>query len=531
MSRPVYDGSAAPPVIVNIETTKFCNLRCRMCLQFLEGSTVKGPHMRLDHFRAIAADVFPFVDYWQPSVAGEPIVTKHFGEMLDTAHSYGLTMDMTTNGTLRRGAVMDRVVRDLRSVQFSFDSPVKQTFESIRIGAHFETIVANIVHLRELCEETRPDNMPRLGLSVTLMDSNIREFPDLVEFAAKTLKVHHIQAMHVFPVTEEMRQKSMAKAPDVAAACIQQAVERARQLGIGLIVYPLDNVISATSAGSGERAIAENVGHVEGLGLMEVPATRAYPARRTSAVVDVAIARQKSLLPSRGERVEAGRTDLPKSMLFCDHLWNRAYVHLDNSVLPCCMPGAPVVGYLQDQPFHELWNNPNYRVMRQRMVAGDPVDVCRGCQWVRRTDDPAVIGMVLGDAAVPEPSQFLPVPDALGLAFAKSPQKRAEPPATICWSLVHEAVGYRVEFAMDPFYGLVHVSETIAAEQQRSSYTVPEDLWRLAPAHRSVYWRVIASLADGTERRIAKGLIPPEKPIWDAKVESEPASRADLPMR
>jgi len=53
----------------------------------------------------------------------------------------------------------------------------------------------------------------------------------------------------------------------------------------------------------------------------------------------------------------------------------------------------------------------------------------------------------------------------------------------------------------------------------------------LAPAHRSVYWRVIASLADGTERRIAKGLIPPEKPIWDAKVESEPASRADLPMR
>ena len=161
--------------MANVETTKFCNLRCRMCVQFLEGATVRGPHMELEHFKEIAQQVFPHVAVWQPSVAGEPVVTRAFDAMLDLAHEFGLGLHLTTNGTLAPGPIMERVARDRRDCEFSFDAPTKATFERIRVGAVFETVVSNIQALIKLCRETRGSPGPGFALSVTLMRQNIGE--------------------------------------------------------------------------------------------------------------------------------------------------------------------------------------------------------------------------------------------------------------------------------------------------------------------------------------------------------------------
>lgn len=56
----------------------------------------------------------------------------------------------------------------------------------------------------------------------------------------------------------------------------------------------------------------------------------------------------------------------------------------------------------------------------------------------------------------------------------------------IRWQAAEPATRYHVEFALAPFYGVVHGSGAIDAAGQVTSYTVPVDIWRLAPARRSV---------------------------------------------
>jgi MoaA/NifB/PqqE/SkfB family radical SAM enzyme len=40
-----FDGRVPYPSFASIETTAKCNLQCPMCLPYLAGSTVLGPHM------------------------------------------------------------------------------------------------------------------------------------------------------------------------------------------------------------------------------------------------------------------------------------------------------------------------------------------------------------------------------------------------------------------------------------------------------------------------------------------------------
>ncbi len=509
MERPPYDGSAPAPRVVNIETTKYCNLRCRMCIQFLSGSTVKGPHMAFDHFEEIADQVFPFVDVWQPSVAGEPILTPRFGDMLDLGHAWGLGLDMTTNGTLQQGAAMDRVVRDLRQVQFSFDAPTKASFEQIRVGATFEKVVANILALQSLCEQQRSEDRPMVELSVTLMQSNVCELPDLVDFAAETLRVDAVQVMHVFPANEDVRRESLVSCPELAASKIREAERRAVRHGLGFVVYPLAPALVATVRGSGERArlTADAGDHFDGLGEIRHDSRRQarLPRRTPKAEARRADRAASSSLPRRSRG--SGRTDLPRSIPYCPQLWRRAYVHLDNSVLPCCMPGAPTLGYLHDQPFEELWNNRAYRAMRQRLLGGDPVPVCRGCQWLQTTEDPGIIAEVLADMA--QTTDWIPLPDCLLAGSSGALPTRTDAAPTLAWDPIAEAMAYRIEFSLDRFYNLDHSAPGLSPDGP-FRYEVPEDLWRMAPAHRGVFWRVMARLPGSEDRVVKQGLLPPE---------------------
>lgn len=418
---PAFDGRLPPPSFIGIETTRYCNLRCRMCLQFLDGTTVTGPHMSLETFGKIADSVFPFVDRWQPSVSGEPLVSQGLEEMLATAAHWGVKAEMVTNATRLDDAMIERLQDGVAKVVFSFDGATDATFEGIREGARYDVVRRNIGKMIEACRARAAESgfpAPAFGVNATIMKRNVEELADLVELAAKDLGVDYLTATHVFAVSEEMKAQSLVHDIEGARRHLDAAIKRAEELDFKLIIMPLDQVTAATALDDGaDRSFAEADGIVVGLERRETwPSVEPQDppgARAGLAPEDVLERRRRAWETTRFPAANAS-PDVPDgvedSIWWCDFLWNRSYVSVEGDVRPCCVYGAPKVGNVQVQPFDEIWNNELYRALRQHLVAKRPVLACRGCMHIREAADPTEIAHLL-EGNRPVRVEELPAPD------------------------------------------------------------------------------------------------------------------------
>jgi MoaA/NifB/PqqE/SkfB family radical SAM enzyme len=60
--------------------------------------------------------------------------------------------------------------------------------------------------------------------------------------------------------------------------------------------------------------------------------------------------------------------------------WTHMFMAQDGKVFPCCYADrAPPIGDLRRSQVAEVWNGPEYRAMRLRMLAGEPSEACARC--------------------------------------------------------------------------------------------------------------------------------------------------------
>jgi radical SAM protein with 4Fe4S-binding SPASM domain len=513
--RAVFDGRVPAPDFVNIETTRFCNLQCRMCIQFNEGLTVAGPHMELEVFEKVAREVFPFVRRWQPTVSGEPTMTKDFREMLAIAESFGVKAEMVTNATLLDDDMIVSLASNLGALMISFDGAERDTFEFIRSGARYDEVKDRIRKLVAHCrEELPPDLQPQLGINCTLMERNVRELPALVRLAAEELDLDFVSVYHVFPITEEMKAQSLVHHRELARRCIDEAFEVAAELGIALTVEALDQLTAATaSTAESDRQWATVDGVVEGLERREInQGTRRplplfderHPRYAEISARRAAVGAESEFPPRRSGDPAAAPGD---SIWWCDFLWNKTYVYVGGNVRPCCVHQVPTLGNVEEQPFDELWNNENYRVMRQRLVAKLPAPSCKGCMHIREIEDPVEIDRLLQGKAIPRADELLELTAALDPACQR--RRRAGDPPVLVWDAVTGARSYVVEFSLDRFTSVLFSTDAADGGPaiRESRYRVPLWAWWEAPADREIFYRVLAKLPDGTVE-VSQGSIP-----------------------
>ncbi len=81
---------------VYIEITNRCNLHCSFCPETMRASRRMTP----TEFEQILSEVKPYTDYICLHVKGEPLSHPELGDLLKLAHTYGLQVNLTTNGTL-----------------------------------------------------------------------------------------------------------------------------------------------------------------------------------------------------------------------------------------------------------------------------------------------------------------------------------------------------------------------------------------------------------------------------------------------
>jgi radical SAM protein with 4Fe4S-binding SPASM domain len=127
-----------------IDVSSVCNLRCQMCPNRMCPPSEKGFMdynlfvKAIDQLSEFAFDVNLFL-------SGEPLLHPEIVRMISYAKLKGLKTVINTNATKLTGDLSAALLsNNLDRIVFSFDTPDRERYESIRAGAQWESTLLNI---------------------------------------------------------------------------------------------------------------------------------------------------------------------------------------------------------------------------------------------------------------------------------------------------------------------------------------------------------------------------------------------------
>lgn len=142
------------PKYVEIETIRGCNSRCTMC-PLSEDDTYKKGRMGGKLFSKIVNEISEYSD-WIHFVClsrnGEPLLDKGLPERVKQLKDAGIKrVTFSTNASLLDKNMGERlIVSGLDEIRFSIDGYTKETYEAIRRGLDYETVVENCLRFIDL---------------------------------------------------------------------------------------------------------------------------------------------------------------------------------------------------------------------------------------------------------------------------------------------------------------------------------------------------------------------------------------------
>jgi MoaA/NifB/PqqE/SkfB family radical SAM enzyme len=147
------------PLHLDIDPTNRCNLRCVMCprTKFIEANNYSwAPDGLKDiDYSLYQKLIDEGINYGLMSVKlnflGEPLLYPKLTNMVSYAKDKGLWVMLNTNAVLLDYKTsLSLLDAGLTDIFFSFDSPYKEEYEKIRVGASFEKTLQNIKGFMEL---------------------------------------------------------------------------------------------------------------------------------------------------------------------------------------------------------------------------------------------------------------------------------------------------------------------------------------------------------------------------------------------
>lgn len=253
-------GSTAPWRITFDTNPDDCNLHCIMCEEHsrfsrlqLDRIAAHQPKRRMDIAlirRTLEELRGTRLREVIPSTMGEPLLYRHFDEIVEMCHTFGLKLNLTTNGTFPgRGARhwAERIVPVASDVKISWNGARGETQESIMCGSSWAQSLDNLqqfVAVRD-AHVRSGGNRCRVTLQMTFLETNVRELPEIVELAAG-LGIDRIKGHHLWVHFKGIQGLSMRRD--------SEAVKRWNQ-----IVEAASDTAYRSRIATGNRVLLDNV--------------------------------------------------------------------------------------------------------------------------------------------------------------------------------------------------------------------------------------------------------------------------------
>lgn len=318
-----------------------CNLRCIMCEDHSPYSATQAdrrragrPKRRMDIAlirKVLAESHGTGLREIIPSTMGEPLVYRHFDQIIDLCAEYGVKLNLTTNGTFpKKGAKAwaERIVPVASDVKISWNGASKKTQERIMLGSNWEKVLANVrtfIQVRDACAASG-GNRCRVTFQLTFLETNVGELADIVKLAA-SLGVDRVKGHHLWAHFPEIRPLSMRRNADAIARWNRAAVAAKK----AAVRHRLPD---------GRRVLLENI------------------------------------FPLDASAIEEMAKDA-----VCPFLGREAWVNAEGRFDPCCAPDAlrrtlGDFGNVRETSLARIWASPEYERLQRTYLRHR---LCQGC--------------------------------------------------------------------------------------------------------------------------------------------------------
>ena len=343
----VIHRSTAALARVYIEPTNACNLDCATCMRNAWDEPLG--RMSIQTFARIMEGILSFTPL--PSVFfggyGEPLAHADIFNMVAGARQAGLEVELITNGTLLDESAARQLLNlGLNRLWVSIDGATPESYSDVRLGAELPKVIANLTRLKEL-HVVMGSEYPKLGIAFVAMKENIADLPEVIRLG-KSLGADIFSVSGVLPHTRELQDEILYK----------------RSLEDGALQpSKWSPIISLPRTDPDESLIKSLVEIFELRTVLEI-------ARQP---VDLGI--------NKCPFVEKGSISIrwDGAVSPCLSLLHTHTSYLGENLRTSF---AYTIGSVQEKSLQELWYDPGYVRLRERLQAFDfsPCTFCNSCQ-------------------------------------------------------------------------------------------------------------------------------------------------------
>lgn len=307
-----------------------CELKCPYCPRQTYGEIIESGLMSFQKFKRLE-NYFKFSRYTGLFGLGEPLLHPEFFEFVKSvkkADGYAAT---STHGMLLSERVIGQILDSgLDELEISIDAVNPRIFSFLRSGADIKTIIKNIQRL-QVEKKRRGSDKPKIQIATVVSVYNLKEMPALVRLA-KQLEIQKIVFTNMIITHPEYKLIS---------------------------VYP-------SSGFSGMLSRAQRLGRKLGVEVYFFY-QKPYPWQRYIF----------SDVNEHTEDVMGYGCPLP---------WRSLYVELNGNAKPCCYYEEVFGNCFEESP-EEIFNNSQFRHLRERLMNGDLPDCCIDCGNLVKVSD------------------------------------------------------------------------------------------------------------------------------------------------
>lgn len=210
------------PVMIEIEPTTYCNLKCNMC----ENTYWNIPkrNMSFADFKTIL-DQFPWLCEIGFTGIGESLMNPDYLEMCRYIKQRKAYLEIFDNMTMMYPVTFSKLYEmGLDRLSPSIDGATKETYEAIRKGAEWDTVTRNLQHVFNT-KQIAGTWLPEVTPHYIVQKSNLDEMPAFIRFMRRMAydQPIWIQFTEMFAPFEQTKHLSVKIPESMIADCNSEA--------------------------------------------------------------------------------------------------------------------------------------------------------------------------------------------------------------------------------------------------------------------------------------------------------------------
>lgn len=351
------------PDFFQIESTDFCNSRCIMCEHYFTHNQ-KAQILGMDTLERMT-DAIQLSRRINLNGMGEPFISKNVKAQIDFYVGYGNKIVANTNLSVLDDELIERIGRDFEWLAVSVDGARKETYESIRIGMSYDTVIGNLYKLKERVPHVRKI------LSMVMMRQNVCEMPEMVELAHKA-GIDQVVFLNLNPnLIIGNGRDVMIHYPKVAEYYSVKALEMGEQLGVRVVVANAPHLNRQITFDE----IQEELAQMQRLPKWKTPEEEQAmfcTAEIVHRYIETHDQQQSTTVPTP-----------VKCAGVCDWVLKNCYTDLHGNISMCCRNMIYRAGNVaQKGDFQSVWNAPLLQKTREIFYSGYLPEACLQCGMV-----------------------------------------------------------------------------------------------------------------------------------------------------